>query len=116
MPGNGSARALALTNSSGGQGNGVSLEFGDRTSQYALISSTFDNASGTPRESSLKFAVRSADNSVERLRLSGRGIGFFGASPVARPVIGGSRGGNSALASLLSALASLGLVTDSSSS
>ena len=41
-------------------------------------------------------------------------LGFFGATEVARPTVTGSRGGNAALASALTALASLGLVTDSS--
>lgn len=40
-------------------------------------------------------------------------IGFLGASAIARPTVTGSRGGNAALASLLTALANLGLVTDS---
>jgi len=40
------------------------------------------------------------------------GVGFFGAGGVTRPTITGSRGGNAALASLLTALAQLGLVTD----
>jgi hypothetical protein len=40
-------------------------------------------------------------------------LGFFGESPVGRPVVTGSRGGNAALASLLTALAALGLVTNS---
>jgi hypothetical protein len=42
------------------------------------------------------------------------GIGF-GVAPVAKPTVTGSRGGNAALASALTALASLGLLTDSSS-
>ena len=42
-------------------------------------------------------------------------IGFFGATPAAKPTVTGSRGGNAALASLLTALATLGLITDSSS-
>jgi hypothetical protein len=50
---------------------------------------------------------------TERLRLSGTGIGFFGATPVARPVVSGGRAGNDALTSLISALAKLGLITDS---
>lgn len=41
--------------------------------------------------------------------------GFLGAAAVARQVVTGSRGGNAALASLLAALASFGLITDSSS-
>lgn len=40
------------------------------------------------------------------------GIGFLGATPAARQALTGSRGGNAALASLITALATLGLVTD----
>lgn len=40
-------------------------------------------------------------------------IGFHGSAAIAKPTITGSRGGNAALASLLTALASYGLVTDS---
>lgn len=41
-------------------------------------------------------------------------IAFFGATPIVKPTVSGSRGGNAALASALTALANLGLVTDSS--
>jgi hypothetical protein len=41
-------------------------------------------------------------------------LGFHGSQPVAKATVTGSRGGNAALASLLSALASKGLITDSS--
>lgn len=40
-------------------------------------------------------------------------IGFYGTAPQAKPTITGSRGGNAALASLLTQLATLGLITDS---
>jgi hypothetical protein len=40
-------------------------------------------------------------------------LGFFAATPVGKPAIAGSRAGNAALASLLTNLATLGLVTDS---
>lgn len=43
-----------------------------------------------------------------------QGIGFFNTAPVGvKPTITGSRAGNAALASLLTSLASLGLITDS---
>jgi hypothetical protein len=42
-------------------------------------------------------------------------LGFFNTAPVVKPTVTGSRGGNAALASLLTALSSLGLLTDSSS-
>jgi hypothetical protein len=42
-------------------------------------------------------------------------VGFYGAAPASKPTVTGSRGGNAALASLLSALATLGLITDGTS-
>ena len=44
---------------------------------------------------------------------SAAAIGFLGAAAVTRPNVTGSRGGNAALASLLTALGNLGLITDS---
>ena len=45
---------------------------------------------------------------------SAGGIGFFGtAAPTSKPTVTGSRGGNAALASLLTQLAACGLLTDS---
>ncbi|MDR3639072.1 MAG: hypothetical protein P4L84_35030 [Isosphaeraceae bacterium] len=41
-------------------------------------------------------------------------LGLFGSPAVAKPNVTGSKGGNTALASLLTALANLGLITDSS--
>ena len=41
-------------------------------------------------------------------------VGFYGAAPIAKPAVTGSRGANAALASLLTQLAALGLITDSS--
>jgi len=48
------------------------------------------------------------------LEHSGTTLGVFGTSPTTQPTVTGSRGGNAALASLLTALASLGIVVDSS--
>jgi hypothetical protein len=42
-------------------------------------------------------------------------LGFYGATRVPKQTVTGSRGGNAALASLLTALANLGLITDSTS-
>jgi hypothetical protein len=52
---------------------------------------------------------------VHTLDGPGNKAGFFGAEPAARPTVTGAKGGNAALASLLSALATLGLITDGSS-
>lgn len=43
----------------------------------------------------------------------GTTVGFYGATPVAKPTVTGAKGANAALASLLTALVSLGLITDS---
>jgi hypothetical protein len=43
----------------------------------------------------------------------GTKVGFYNTTPVTKPTVTGSRGGNAALASLLTALASEGLITDS---
>lgn len=66
-----------------------------------------NSASGT----SLDFQT----NGTSRIKMDGTGLGFFAATPAAKPTVTGSRGANAALASLLTALATLGLVTDSSS-
>lgn len=47
--------------------------------------------------------------------VSGTNIGFLGAAPVARQTVSGSRASGAALTSLLTALANLGLITDSTS-
>jgi hypothetical protein len=44
----------------------------------------------------------------------GGSVGFYNTAPVAKGTVTGSRGGNAALASLLTALAATGLITDSS--
>lgn len=44
---------------------------------------------------------------------TGSKAGFFNTAPAVKPTVTGSRGGNAALASALTALASLGLITDS---
>jgi hypothetical protein len=46
---------------------------------------------------------------------SGQSIGFFATTPIAKPTVTGSRGGNSALQNLLTELANLGLITNSTS-
>jgi hypothetical protein len=41
-------------------------------------------------------------------------VGFYNATPIAKPTVTGAKGSNAALGSLLTALASYGLITDSS--
>ncbi len=61
------------------------------------------------------LVVDLAGTPTVRVRASDTGLGFFGSTPVAKPTITGSRAGNAALASLLTAGANLGLWTDSTS-
>jgi hypothetical protein len=51
-------------------------------------------------------------SSLGENRFNGHKVGFRGAAPVAIPVVTGSRGGNAALASLLTGLANQGLITN----
>jgi hypothetical protein len=109
----GFARGIALVNTNASPGVGTQIEFdGGDYYQYALIQATYDQRNSGSLSSSLTFQVRSANQLTPMLALSGSGIGFFGAQPAARPTVRGSRGGNGALASLISSLASLGLITD----
>jgi hypothetical protein len=45
--------------------------------------------------------------------VGGARFGFHGATPITKPAVTGSRGGNAALASFLTAMANYGLITDS---
>lgn len=55
------------------------------------------------------------DGSNDKFTADGTGLGFYGHATAAKPTVTGSRGSNAALASLLTGLAGLGLLTDSSS-
>jgi len=60
------------------------------------------------------YGGTSSTNVATRLKADVNGLGFFGVTPVARPTVTGSRSSGAALASLLTALASLGLIVDGS--
>jgi hypothetical protein len=51
----------------------------------------------------------------DRISFNGTGLAFNDKAPIAKPTVTGSRGGNSALQSLLSALENLGLIKDATS-
>ena len=50
-----------------------------------------------------------------QLEVRHNAIGFFAATPVAKPTVSGAKASNAAVASLLTALAKLGLIADSTS-
>lgn len=99
---------------------GVGHDGGAFTNARAIIRiATSENWSGSATGTRIEFEVTPAGQTtrVQAMVLSGSGgapgVGFLGATPVVRQNVTGSRGGNVALASLLTALASLGLITDS---
>jgi hypothetical protein len=63
------------------------------------------------------FFRNSSSGGATAIRIKGGGgavsMGFYGATPIAKPTVSGSRGGNAALDSLLTALANLGFITNS---
>jgi hypothetical protein len=70
---------------------------------------------GATTNCSLRIQSRGTGSTLQIQSSSGN-IGFFGLAPgVAKQTVTGSRGGNAALASLLTALAAYGLITDSTS-
>lgn len=113
-------------NSSGTPGTNFGMTF-----RYFLKDSTTDDqiaarmyvdwASATHGSVRGRIILAPADTAGERecLRVEASGsaasIGFLGAAAVVRQTVTGSRAGNAALASVLTALANLGLITNSSS-
>ena len=62
----------------------------------------------------LTLNIATAVTGALNLGDTGQSLGFLGATAIARPAVTGSKSANAALASLLTALASYGLVVDSS--
>ncbi|GAB7043141.1 MULTISPECIES: hypothetical protein [Catenuloplanes] len=130
----GTGVALAV-NSTGAAGQGVLVSGADTASAAYQTKVTGDTVNrfrvmtdgklewggGTGRDTNLYRAgtdVLKTDDSLHvgaQLRHLGTGLGFFGANAVAKPAVSGSRGGNAALTSLITALTSLGLITNSTS-
>lgn len=92
----------------GVNGTDPGIELANGTANWRL-----DNSSGT-----LRFLRAGVSSDMElaaggHLKTKG-GVGFFNTAAItSKPSVTGSRGGNAALTSLLTALASYGLVTDS---
>jgi len=69
---------------------------------------------GTPATTILQITRNTGDVLFNTAVKHIGSIGFYNTAPIAKPTVTGSRGGNAAVASLLTALANLGLITDSS--
>lgn len=73
------------------------------------------NSVMTGTDPSLALMVRNTIIVEVREKIAGGSqLGFFGTAPIDKPDVAGAKGGNVALANLLTALAALGLLTDSS--
>lgn len=105
-------------------GFGVGLRAGLKSTTTAdqdagRIAVLWNDATHATRQADMVFSAWYTSNEREFMR--GRAgsaapmIGFLGATPIAKPTITGSRGGNAALADLLTQLANYGLITDGTS-
>lgn len=103
----------ASGNTAPAAGSGVEIGYVNTSTGGIVLSYNRTGAAYTP------LLIDASDISVRpsgstKIRANGTGVGFFNATPIAKPTITGSRGSNAALASLLTALASYGLLIDSS--
>lgn len=87
----------------------------NQRSMASLDAAAVDNTDATRKYRAVLNVYDTAAREVMRGEASGSAalVGFLGATAVARQTITGSRGANAALASLLTGLANLGLITDS---
>lgn len=75
---------------------------------YYNNSKTFETISGGAKTTGTHQITGNLDH-------DGSNVGFYNTAPTTKQTVSGSRGGNAALASLLTGLAAIGLITDSSS-
>jgi hypothetical protein len=115
--GSGTGTQFVALNGATGQPNGIYWQ-ANGSNRWRLNTDATDNlflyaynSSGTFVGSVL--AIASTLFQVQVDCYLGR-VGFNGATPGAKPTVTGAKGSNAALASLLTALASYGLITDSS--
>jgi hypothetical protein len=122
---NASTRMISLTHNSTGTpaaGFGASIRFGLETTTTAdqlaaEIVAQWATATHASRKGALVFQAIDSAGAREGLRIEASGsaalVSIYGGTPVARQTVTGSRGGNAALASLLTALDALGAITNS---
>lgn len=84
-----------------------------------IVDAVWATSADSTRMGRLLLKAGDATTLREGLRIESNGtvpmLGFYGATAIVKPAPTGSRAGNAALASLLTSLASLGLITDSTS-
>jgi hypothetical protein len=100
-------------NAGGDNGSGdVNITAGQDASVNVFRDINLNANTGDINESAGNDLNLSAGND---LNIIGPSIGFFNGGPTTQPTITGSRGGNAALASLLTALDAMGLIIDATS-
>lgn len=102
----GDSQFIASTSANGCE---LSLRDADGTEQGLIRAFTAGLASMAGSDD----LTLAANTSTGLLSLDGASLSFFAAAGSAKQTVSGSRGGNAALASLLSALSAYGLITDS---
>lgn len=119
-----STRQIVVNNSSGlqvqdGSGNEVAVFSANNGFRVKTTGNAAWMNLGTDGAATPVLDVFDAASAL-KVRIDGNGytkldrVGFQGTSPIAKPTVSGSKGANAALGSLLTALASYGLITDSS--
>jgi hypothetical protein len=83
---------------------------GNFTADGALNGASLNVGTGAVTAGNATLLAVTADGTLQH---NGSNAGFYGTVAVAKPGVSGSRGGNAALDSLCNALASLGLITNS---
>ena len=103
-----------FTLQSGGATVGATNQNGGTLFLNAGIS-TGSGESGIKLQTAVAGTAGTGDRSPTNVAIEALGnkLAFNGATPITKPTVTGSRGGNAALASLITALAQLGLITDS---
>jgi hypothetical protein len=112
---NATGPGVGYTIAAGGRVDGnTSVEFG--AIGFLKENGTSGNTAGNivlyTRPASGNLLPALTIDSSQGTRLHGN-VGFYNTAPIAKPNVTGSRGGNAALASLLTALANQGLITNS---
>lgn len=107
-----SGGAVAIQATTGANGRALMITGNDKVDVYSFDMPTGSGGVCRFRATTGGNSVFDAGTDGSFRHLSSK-IGFFGAATAVKPTVTGSRGGNAALASLLTALAGLGLITDS---
>lgn len=106
----GSADFLLSTGSDSGAANGGGgTAFQATRSGSSVAAVNLGNATANPATNVLGTGLATLNGDCKVVGKSG----FNNTAPISKPTVTGSRGGNAALASLLTALANYGLITDS---